>query len=98
MLNFNLVGVVDQLFMIFRWLIFIRIIFSWIPISYSNKMLYEIREVIFNITELYLRPFRNLIPPLRTQGGYLDLSAIIGIIALEFIRQFVIGLLRSGGF
>lgn len=98
MLNFNLVGVVDQLFIIFRWLLIIRIISSWIPISYSNKMLYEIREVIFNITEFYLRPFRNLIPPLRTQGGYMDLSPIIGYVVLEFIRQFVIGLLKSGGF
>lgn len=94
MQGLNIVGVVYQLFEVFRWLIIIRIILSWIPISPSSRFISDLKEVIFSITEVYLKPFRSLIPPL----GGLDFSVIIGLIALHFIRDFVISLLRSGGF
>ncbi|SHJ62100.1 YggT family protein [Anaerobranca californiensis DSM 14826] len=94
-----MIGVVNRLFEAFYWLLIIRILFSWIPVSPTNRTLYEFKSVIYKITEFYLRPFRNLIPPIGSGGAYIDISPIIGFIALNFIRQIVIGILSSiGGF
>lgn len=93
-----MVNIVNTLFDVFYWLLIARIIFSWVQVSPANRTLYDIRAVIFNITEFYLRPFRKIIPPIGGGGGYIDISPIIGFIALNFIRSIVLGILYRGGF
>jgi uncharacterized protein YggT (Ycf19 family) len=45
-------------------------------------------EAVQPLSEPFLKPFRRLVPPWRMRG--LDLSPIFALLALEFIRKFLI--------
>jgi YggT family protein len=60
--------------------IFIRIIFSWIGMDPENPVAIFMRE----ITEPILAPLRQFIP----RVGMLDLTPMVAIILLNFIRMF----------
>lgn len=93
-----MINIVGSLFQVFYWLLIARLLLSWIPIQSPSKTVREIIGVIYDITEVYLRPFRNLVPSIRTRNGYLDISPIIGLVVLNIIRNLVISFLRRGGF
>ncbi len=65
--------------------IFIRIIFSWIGMDPDNPVAIFLRE----ITEPILAPIRQFIPRI----GMLDLTPMVAIILLNFIRIFASRLL-----
>lgn len=81
---------VDALFTVYIVLIFIYILLNWVfsmgmrvPYSrYSDAILNFLRDVV----EPYLRIFRRFIPPI----GVFDLSPIIAIILLYFVRTIVV--------
>jgi YggT family protein len=81
---------VSALFTVYIILIFIYILLNWVfsmgmrvPYSrYSDAILNFLRDVV----EPYLRIFRRFIPPI----GMFDLSPIIGIFLLYFIRLIVV--------
>ncbi len=62
-------------------LIFARMILSWVNIGG-----YQIREVIYRLTEPLLAPVRRLMPA--TQG--IDLSPMILLLAVSFIYRFIL--------
>ena len=70
---------------ILYWLLFARIIVSWLPVDPFSSVV----QFLFQVTEPILAPFRRL--PL--QIGMLDLSAMVAFIALFFIRNVVVGIL-----
>lgn len=88
-------NVVVAFFDILRFLIFIRIILSFIPVNpYGNPTVYQFVTFLRQLTEPVLAPFRSLIPPLRVGGGgYLDFSPIIALIVLDLIRRLVLQLI-----
>ena len=65
-------------------LIFARIILSWVNIGG-----YQIRDLVFRLTEPILAPVRRLMPA--TPG--LDLSPMIVLILAAVLRRILIGLL-----
>lgn len=69
---------------VFKWAIFARILLSWLQPQGG----YQFRKILYEITEPYLRIFRNIIPRM----GMIDLSPIIAFFALDFIQLFVISL------
>jgi len=70
---------------ILYWLLFARIIVSWLPVDpYHN-----IVQFLYQITDPILQPFRRL--PLRI--GMLDLTPLIAFMALFFIRNVLVGIL-----
>jgi YggT family protein len=81
---------VSALFTVYIILIFIYILLNWVfsmgmrvPYSrFSDAILNFLRDVV----EPYLRIFRRFIPPI----GMFDLSPIIGIFLLYFIRLIVV--------
>ena len=81
---------VSALFTVYIILIFIYILLNWVfsmgmrvPYSrFSDAILNFLRDVV----EPYLRIFRRVIPPI----GMFDLSPIIGIFVLYFIRLIVV--------
>lgn len=84
-----IIKTVDSLFVIYFYLIFVRIIMSWIPgMRYS-----AFGDIIYKLTEPYLGFFRNFIPPLSLGGGGIDFSPIIAILAFNFIRSGTISIL-----
>ncbi len=81
------VEVIHLLFNIFIYAMIIQAILSWFP----NPATDSIRNLLSGITEPILRPIRKYVPPI----GGLDLSILIGIIALFALRMVVTGTLMS---
>jgi YggT family protein len=85
-LGFILYGLIS----IYILLIFIRIIFSWGMVSYSNRIM----RFLVNATEPLLGPLRRIIPPL----GAMDISPIVAFLILWLFQQAIAGtLLRGAG-
>lgn len=68
--------------------IFIRIIFSWLGFSYSNRLM----RFVFNVTEPLLGPLRRRVPAV----GMFDISPIVGFIILWICKAAVAGTLLRG--
>ncbi|MEL6552858.1 MAG: YggT family protein [Cyanobacteria bacterium J06621_11] len=67
---------------LYSFLLIVRILLSWFPnIDWSNPFF----STISQLTDPYLNLFRSIIPPI----GGLDLSAILAIIALNFLTAGV---------
>lgn len=69
-------------------LIFMRIIFSWVMISYGNRVM----RFLVNTTEPLLGPLRRIVPPL----GKFDISPIVAFIILWLFQAAVAGTLLRG--
>jgi YggT family protein len=69
-------------------LIFIRIIFSWGMVSYSNRVM----RFLVNSTEPLLGPLRRMVPPL----GTFDISPIVAFIVLWLFQAAIGGTLLHG--
>ncbi|MCD9189148.1 MAG: YggT family protein [Pyrinomonadaceae bacterium] len=69
---------------IYSLLIVIRIVFSWV-LSFTHPVMRFLRKV----TDPILEPFRRMIPPL----GVFDISAIIVLLLLNFLKIAVAGVL-----
>lgn len=69
-------------------LIFIRIIFSWVMVSHSNRLM----RFLFNTTEPLLSPLRRIVPPL----GKFDISPIVAFIILWLFQSAIAGTLLRG--
>jgi YggT family protein len=67
---------------------FIRIIFSWVGMSYANRLM----RFFFIITEPLLGPLRRTIPPM----GMFDVSPIVAFIILWLCKAAVAGTLLRG--
>lgn len=72
-------------------------IIVWIVLSYVvsfgrlsfDHPVRKVYEFLSRFIEPVLRPFRNLIPPVRLGGAALDLSPLILIIGLQVARAFI---------
>jgi YggT family protein len=69
-------------------LIFIRIIFSWAMVSYSNRVM----RFLVNATEPLLQPLRRLVPLV----GTFDISPIVAFIILWLFQAAIAGTLLRG--
>ena len=69
-------------------IIFAYIILSWVRVPYS-PWLNRIQRFLYDVCEPYLRIFRRILPPL----GPIDLSPIVAIFSLYFIRAVLMSIL-----
>lgn len=69
-------------------LIFIRIVFSWVMVSYSNRVM----RFLVNATEPLLGPLRRIVPPV----GTFDISPIVAFIILWLFQAAIAGTLLRG--
>ena len=74
--------VINAAFEAYFVLIFVRIILSWV----RHNPYQPIFRFIYEVTEPYLRVFRRIIPPI----GMIDLSPIVAMLALQFIKWMII--------
>lgn len=81
-------GFVCLLIDIYLIVILVRIILSWIPISYGSP-LEGVASLIYALTEPVMGPLRRAIPPLRIGAMALDLSPLIVIIGLRVVSGFI---------
>lgn len=82
--------IVNNLFGIYWWLIILRIFLTWIP---TVKWESQPFSFLKNIVDPVLLPFRSIIPPI----GGLDLSPIIALLFLQFVRAAILQLLYHFG-
>jgi YggT family protein len=69
-------------------LIFIRVIFSWVTVSYSNRLM----RFLVNATEPLLGPLRRIVPLV---GGF-DISPIVAFLIVWLLQGAVVGTLLRG--
>jgi len=82
-----LVELVNLLFNVFIYAMFIRAILSWFP----NPGTDAIRNLLAGITEPIVAPIRKRVPPI----GMMDLSMLIGMIAMYALKLAVVGTLLN---
>jgi YggT family protein len=73
---------------LYSLLIFVRIIFSWVMMSYSNRVM----RFLVNTTEPLLGPLRRMVPPV----GTFDISPIVAFIIVWLFQAAIRGTLLSG--
>ena len=75
---------------IYWWLIILSAIFSWLyafnVVNPRNQFVGTIDNFLYRVTEPALRPIRNLLPDL----GGIDISPIILLLIIFFIRTFIL--------
>ena len=93
---------VDYLLNLYTWVVIASVIFSWLiafnVINPYNQFVRSIWQALNAVTEPLLRPIRRFMPDL----GGIDLSPVILLLGIFFIRSVVIrgwlidGLLAGG--
>lgn len=75
---------------IYWWLLIASAIFSWLyafnVVNPRNQAVGTIGNFLFRITEPALRPIRRFLPDL----GGIDISPIILLLVIFFLRQFIL--------
>jgi len=89
-----LVTLIDIVFTMYIWLLIASALLSWLVtfnvINTQNRFVYTVMNFLWRVTEPALRPIRKIMPNL----GGIDLSPIILILALFFVRQLLTDNLR----
>ncbi|MDG2270107.1 MAG: YggT family protein [Alphaproteobacteria bacterium] len=82
----NLITTVIQLYI---WALLISIILTWLVqfnvINTSNRFVYTVGDFLYKITEPLLGRVRAIIPAI----GGIDLSPILVILLLAFVKQLI---------
>ena len=82
---------------IYWWLLIASAIFSWLyafnVVNPRNQFVGTIGNFLFRMTEPALRPIRRLLPDL----GGIDISPIILLLLIFFLRQFLLTIGRAAG-
>lgn len=77
-------SIIILLMNIYSWLIIIYILMSWVPNARESGF----GQMLGQIVEPYLEPFRKIIPPI----GMLDISPIVAILALKIAEAGVVAI------
>ncbi len=83
-LGFILFGLLS----IYSLLIFVRIVFSWGMVSYTNRLM----RFLVDVTEPLLGPLRQIVPRL----GMFDISPIVAFLIVWLFQQAIAGTLLRG--
>jgi len=76
--------VLDVLLNIYWWVLLIRALISWVnPDPYNPIVVF-----LHRATEPVLEPLRRLVPPERVGG--IDLSPLLAMLAIIFVRIFLV--------
>ena len=93
--RYDVADYVSALFLVYIILVLLNVLISWIPRMPYNRALIAVLDFVKETTDPYLNFFRRFLPPLGGGGFALDLSPIIGIIVLYFLRALVVGLIHG---
>ena len=81
-------SIISFVFSTLSFLIFARVILSWIRISPYDPKWGQIVTTIYQLTDPIIEPVRRILPPM----GGLDFSPIIVLFLLNMLRNFIIRL------
>ncbi len=81
---------IDTVLGIYITLVLAQVVLSWLVsfnvVNTSNRFVYIVGDLLYRVTEPALRPIRRLLP----NFGGIDLSPIVLLLALYFIRVLLI--------
>ncbi len=85
-----LLWLIDQLIGLYMWVVIGQVILSWLValnvINTHNRFVFMIGDFLHRATAPALKPIRRVMPDL----GGLDISPVILILGLYFLRQLLI--------
>jgi YggT family protein len=77
--------VLDFLF----WVLLLNVILSWLTafgiLNNHNRIVDMISELVYRITEPFLRPIRRVLPPM----GGIDLSSFVLFLGIIFLQKMI---------
>jgi YggT family protein len=72
------------------WVIIISVIMSWLiafnVLDTRNRVVYQIADMLYRLTEPVYRPIRNVLPDL----GGIDLSPLVVLIAIYALQRAIV--------
>jgi YggT family protein len=87
----TLARIVSLLFTVYEFLIFVRVLLSFLNASpYRTLIDHPVVRILYHITEPVLAPLRRIIPPI---GGTVDISPVVALILLEILQRILVTLL-----
>ena len=85
-----LIQTIDMALGIYNWIVIGSAVFSWLyafnVVNPHNQIVATIGRFLYQATEPALRPIRRILPDL----GGIDISPIILLLILFFVRQFIL--------
>lgn len=93
--RFDVADYVGALFLVYIILILVNVLISWVPRMPYNRALRATLDFVKETTDPYLNLFRRFLPPIGGGGMALDLSPMLGVIALFILRAIVVGLIEG---
>jgi len=88
----------DNIIAIYLWIIIINAILSWLVafniLNTQNRFVFSILETTYKLTDPALNKIRRYIPNL----GSIDISPVILILLLMFLRNIIFEILAPGLF
>ena len=88
----------DNIVSIYIWILIINAIISWLVafnvLNTSNRFIYSVLDVSYRLTAPPLNYIRRFLPNL----GSIDISPVVLILALMFLRNLVFEMLAPGLF
>ena len=92
---YSVLMLIDRIIDIYVWVIILSAVLSWLVafdiINMRNRFVYLVGDALNRITEPVYRPIRRFLPDM----GGLDLSPLIVILGLWFLRDLMWELFRS---
>ena len=94
----SIVILLDSIITIYLWIIIINALLSWLVafniLNTQNRFVYSVLEVTHKLTDPALNRIRRFLPTF----GSIDISPIILILALMFLRNIVFEIFAPGLF
>ena len=85
---------IDTIIALYMWALIISVVLSWLVqfnvINTSNRFVYTIGDFLYRITEPILGRIRSVVPAV----GGIDLSPVVLILLLYFIRDLIFDFAR----
>ncbi len=85
-----LIAFVHSLLEVYMWIFVAGAVFSWLiafnVVNAGNQLVDMVGKALYLMTEPVLRPIRRILP---TMGG-LDLSPLVAIVIILFLRDVVV--------
>lgn len=91
-----LLNIISTVITLYIWIIIIGAILTWLVtfnvVNTTNRAVYLVGDICYRLTEPVLRPIRNFLPNL----GGIDLSPVVVILVLIFVRDVFRGIVYGG--
>ncbi len=88
---YAILKLVDTVIWLYIWALIIHVVLSWLiafnVVNTHNRFVYLVGDFFYRVTEPALRPIRRVLPNL----GGIDLSPLVLILGLVFVRNLIVG-------